>query len=84
MLLVDDILLKPFVSVLDALHSMAVDELYDVEGIRADIKENQLLYELGERSEAEYERRRAELERELEVAQAARDTLDGKVEVMSG
>jgi hypothetical protein len=84
MLLVDDVLLKPFVSVLDALHSMAIEELYDVEAIRDDLKENQLLYELGERSEAEYERRRAALENELEIARAARETLAGKVEVKSG
>ena len=62
---------------------MAIEEMYDIEEIRADLKENQLLYELGERSEAEYERRRAALEHELDVARAAREALEGKVEVKS-
>ena len=53
MLLVDDLLLKPFVSLLNTLHSMAVEELHDLDAIRDALKENQLLYELGERSEAE-------------------------------
>ena len=45
------------------------------------IKENQLLYEIGERSEEEYRERREELELELEVAEQARDNLSGRVEV---
>ena len=82
MILVDDLLLKPFVSLLDVLHSMALDELYDVAAIQDDIKENQLLYELGERSEWEYERRKADLESQLEVARDVHDRLrNGKVEV---
>lgn len=75
---VDDLLVKPFVTVLDVLHAMAVDELYDVEEIRNDLKENQLLYELGERSQAEYERRKADLEAELDAAETARDQLRNK------
>lgn len=83
--LVDDLLVRPFVYVLDALHALALNEMYDVEEIRDRIKENRLLYELGERSESEYEIRSRELERELEVAEAAREQLQGKsIEVRDG
>jgi hypothetical protein len=82
MLLVDDLLLKPFVSLLDILQAMVLEELHDVEEIRDDIKENQLLYELGERSQAEYERRKAELETSLQVAEQVREKLiSGNIEV---
>lgn len=82
MILVDDLLFKPFVSLLDILHSMALEEMYDVEAIQDEIKENRLLYELGERSEWEYERRKADLESQLEVAEDVHDRLrSGKVEV---
>ncbi|RBI59048.1 gas vesicle protein GvpG [halophilic archaeon] len=82
MILVDDLLVKPFVSLLDILHAMAVEEMYDVEAIQDDIKENRLLYELGERPEWEYERRKADLEAQLETAEEVRERLrNGKVEV---
>lgn len=76
--LVDDLLFRPFVTILDVIHATAVEELYDIEGIRADLKENQLLYELGERPQEEYERRKAELEADLEAAEAAREQLRSK------
>ena len=76
--IVDDLLVRPFVSILDALHALAVQELYDVEEIRDEMKENRLLYELGERSEAEYERERRRLEEELEIAEQAREQLRNK------
>lgn len=81
MLLVDDLLLKPFVSLLNTLHSMAIEEMYDVKAIRDELKENQLLYELGERSEETYRTNRRELEAQLEVAEAAHESLSGRVEV---
>lgn len=84
MLLVDDILVKPFVSLLNVLHDMAIEELYDVESIQDDLKENQLLYELGERSPEEYERRKAKLEEELRLAERAREQLSGRVQVVQG
>jgi hypothetical protein len=56
--------------------------MYDVEGLEAELKENQLLYELGERSEAEYRRRKDELEAELETAREVHEQLSsGRVEV---
>lgn len=84
MILVDDLLVKPFVSLLNVLHDMAIEEMYDVESIQDDLKENQLLYELGERSPEEYEDRKAELEEELELAERAREQLSGRVEVVQG
>lgn len=78
MFILDDLLIKPFVSILDALHTLAMNEVYDVEEIQNQLKENQLLYELGERSEAEYEERRRELEEELEIAEAAHEQLNNK------
>ncbi|WP_435076949.1 gas vesicle protein GvpG [Halococcus sp. AFM35] len=81
MLLVDDLLLRPIIMVGNVIHSMAIEEMYDVEAIQDDIKENRLLYEIGDRSEGEYERRREELRTQLEVAREARETLTNKVEV---
>ncbi|MEA1931497.1 MAG: protein gvpG [Euryarchaeota archaeon] len=82
MFVIDDLLINPFVSILEAVHSMAISELYDTAAIKNEIKENRLLYELGERSEAEYERRNEELETQLEIAREAHEQTRGKVEVM--
>ncbi len=82
MFVLDDLLFRPVVGVVDALHTLALDELYDVDGIEDDLKENQLLYELGERSEEEYERRKEELEAELEIAREVHEELtSGRVQV---
>lgn len=82
MLLVDDLLVKPFVSLLDILHAMVLEDLHDVDALRDDIKENQLLYELGERSEDKYERRKAELETKLQTAEQVHEKLlKGNIEV---
>lgn len=78
MIIIDDLLVRPFVSILDAIHTLALSEAYDVEEIENELKENQLLYELGERSETEYERRREELEEELEIAELAHEQLRNK------
>ena len=81
MFVVDDLLVRPFVSLLNVVHTMAIEEFYDTEAIRDDIKENRLLFEIGERSREAYEERRAELERQLDVAEQARENLQGKVEI---
>ena len=82
MFVVDDLLVRPFVGLLDVLHTMALDEMYDVESIRDDVKENRLLYELGEIPREEYERRDEELRDELEFAERVREELaSGKIEV---
>jgi len=82
MILVDDLLLKPFVSLLDILHAVVLDELHDVGTIRDEIEENQLLYELGERSESEYETQKSKLEAELQIAEEVHQKLiSGNIEV---
>ena len=78
MFIVDDLLVRPFVSLLNVVQAMAVEELYDTEAIRDDIKENRLLFEVGERSREEYEERRSNLEQQLDVAEQARENLQGK------
>lgn len=80
-LLVDDLLVKPFVGLLDVLHTMAVEERYDEAAVKDELKENQLLYELGERSEPEYRERKRELEAELQAAREAKAQLRNRVEV---
>jgi hypothetical protein len=79
--ILDDLLINPWLSLARVLRSTAIQEAYDLEAIQDDIKENQLLYEIGERSEEEYRERREELELELEVAEQARENLSGRVEV---
>lgn len=82
MILVDDLLLRPLVSIADVLHSLAVSEMYDIAGIQDELKETHLLYELGELSHEEYEAQKATLEARLEVAEEAHERLrSGKVEV---
>jgi hypothetical protein len=81
MFVVDDLLLRPLLSVLNVIHAMAIEEMYDTGAIRDEMKENRLLYELGELSEMEYEQRRADLESQLDVAERAREQLSGQVEV---
>lgn len=79
--IIDDLLFRPFVTLADIIRSTAIDELYDIDEIQDDIKENRLLYELGECSHEEYDQRRLELERQLDVAEQARKTISGKVKV---
>ncbi|ADB61250.1 protein gvpG [Haloterrigena sp. SYSU A558-1] len=82
MFILDDLLIRPFVGIVDTLHTMALSEMYDIEALEAELKENQLLYELGERSEEEYRRRKDELEEEIEIARDVHERLaSGRVEV---
>jgi hypothetical protein len=81
MFIVDDLLMKPFVSLLDILQTMALGEMYDAEAIRDDIKENQLLYEIGERRKEEYQQRKQELEAELAMAEQIQSQMPDKMEV---
>ncbi|MEF8772192.1 gas vesicle protein GvpG [Halodesulfurarchaeum sp.] len=81
MLLVDDLLIRPFISILETLQTLALKEMYDIESIQDDLKENQLLYELGERTKAEYEQQKAELESELKIAESIQKQMNGRIEV---
>ncbi|WP_121744352.1 gas vesicle protein GvpF [Natronorubrum halophilum] len=84
MFILDDLLIRPFVGIVDTLHTMAISEMYDIEALEDELKENQLLYELGERSDEEYRRRKDELEAELEIARDVHERLaSGRVEVKS-
>lgn len=69
MLLLDDLLIKPFVSLLDILHSMVIQERYDVDSLRDELKENRLLYEIGDKTQNEYETRKIMLESQLKTAE---------------
>lgn len=82
MILVDDLLVRPFMGFLGILHDMAIREAYDLEAIREEIKENQLLYEIGDRPEEEYRERKDDLEGRLNLAQEAHEQLQGKAEVI--
>lgn len=78
---VDDLLVRPFMGLMNILHDMAIRELYDLEDIRNRLKETQLLYELGELEQEEYDRQREALNEELEEAEAAHERLSDKVVV---
>jgi hypothetical protein len=58
---------------MEQLREFAFKELYNPEKIRGQIKENRLLYELGEVSLKEYERKNAELLRKLQLAQRSEE-----------
>jgi hypothetical protein len=81
MIVVDDLLVRPFVSLLGILRSVALNELYDVEELRDELKENQLLYEIGERTQEEYERRKNEIELRIALAEQVRSQVRGRVEI---
>jgi ElaB/YqjD/DUF883 family membrane-anchored ribosome-binding protein len=81
MLIVDDLLVRPFFSLLDILHAMTLRELYDTEALRDELKENELLYEIGERSKEEYEAERERIESELEAAEELEEQISGRIEV---
>jgi type II secretory pathway component PulL len=81
MILVDDLLITPFLSILDIVQTMALNELYDLEQLQDDRKENQLLFEIGERDRETYERRKAELEAQIEAARRVRSQVQGRFEI---
>lgn len=81
MFVLDDLLLRPFVGLLQTLRVTALNELYDLDDINDRLKENQLLYELGERSRTEYERERTQLERERVVAERIHEQVGARVQV---
>ena len=90
--LVDDIFLRmlgisipPFdmIWLFETIRDFAVREAYDPEKIGNAIKENQMLYELGEITKDEYERKHAELTEMLKLAQRAREMdLERRVDIL--
>ncbi len=84
MFVLDDLLFRPFVGIVNALHTMALDELYDINALQDELKENQLLYELGERDRETYEHEKETIEAEIEFAREVHEQLSsGRVEVKS-
>ncbi len=84
MFVLDDLLFRPFVGIVNALHTMALDEMYDIDALQDELKENQLLYELGERDRETYEREKETIEAEIEFAREVHEQLSsGRVEVKS-
>ena len=81
MFILDDLLVRPFISLVGILQATALNELFDRSELQDQLKENQLLYELGERSESEYQARKAEIEAELELAAEVQEQISGRVEV---
>ncbi len=90
--IIDDIFLRmlgisipPFdmLWVLETVQDFAVREVYDPEKISGSIKENLMLYELGEITKEEHERVNAELLEALEIAKRARETkLEDRIDIL--
>lgn len=84
MFLLDDILLRSLgvtvpgldlIWVLERVGNHAKAELYDPAKISDELKENRLLYELGEKSVKEYKARHEELNEKLLVANEVREKM---------
>ena len=90
--IIDDIFLRmlgisipPFdmIWLFEQIRDLAVREAYDPEKIGNAIKENQMLFELGEITKEEYERKHAELTEMLKIAQRAREMkLERRVDIL--
>lgn len=74
---VDDIFLRmmgisipPFdmIWLVEQIRDYAYGEMYDVDEINSQLKENRLLYEFGEITEEEYEKKNGELNHKLKIA----------------
>ncbi len=59
----------PWSMFLSRLQDIAYSQMYDAQALKDKIRENQMLYELGEISEGEYEENNEELLRKLELAE---------------
>lgn len=82
MFLLDDMLLRaigvsiPGLDLIDTferIHGFALKEMYDLDKINGQIKENRLLFEMGERTKEEYERINRELLGKREIAEKIRE-----------
>ncbi len=93
MFIIDDIVLRslgisilPFdiFSLIELIADFAYKEAYDPKKIRDMIKENRLLFELGEKSQEEYERTDSDLKAKLELGIKAREMkLDQKIDALN-
>ncbi len=92
MFILDDIILRtlgfslqPFdmIWLLELLRDYSLKEKYDIKKINNKIKENRLLFELGELNEAAYKEKHELLMQELQMAQEITETLSN-VSVVEG
>lgn len=81
MFLIDDITIGPMVSLFKYLRDFALMEMYDPGKLNDRMKENRLLYELGEITREEYEQTNAQLVEKLEIATKVRSEMDPNVQV---
>ncbi|MBU2497206.1 MAG: hypothetical protein KJ767_04060 [Nanoarchaeota archaeon] len=78
-------LLNPniYMLVLNSMKDYALKELYPIEKIQNQIKENRLLYEFGEISKEDYKNKEAELIEKLRIAQKVREMrVDSKIDIL--
>ena len=84
MFILDDVVLRalgfslqPFdmIWILELIRDYGLKEKYDIKKINGQIKENQLLLELGELGEAAYKEKHESLMQQLEMAQEIEETL---------
>ena len=69
---------------IETIRDIAIKEAYDPEKIGDAIKENQMLYELGEITKEEHERKHAELTEMLKLAQRAREMdLERRIDILN-
>lgn len=81
MFLIDDITIGPMVSLFKYIQDFALMEMYDPGKINDRIKENRLLYELGEITREEYEKANAQLLEKLETVTKVRSGMDPNVQI---
>lgn len=93
MFLIDDLLLrglglsiKPFdmLWLLELMRDYALKEKYNIKRINNQIKENRLLFEIGEVTEEEYQEKNAILLEELEKAKSIMENLSKDVQIQEG
>ncbi|MDI6860323.1 MAG: gas vesicle protein GvpG [Methanocellales archaeon] len=81
---IDDVILAPFklfTQVLEKIRDMAYVETYDLEGVKLEMEANEELYETGEITREEYEKRKSELMKKLERAERLEEALKGDREL---
>lgn len=91
--LIDDLILRMFgisipsfdlIWLLEQIRDLAIRDMYDPEKISDRIKENSILYELGEITKEEYEQARDELMDKLKLARRVRETnLEHRVDILN-
>lgn len=93
MFFIDDFLLstlgislKPFDAIwlLELIRDYALKEKYNIRKINNKIKENRLLFEIGETTEEEYKKRHELLLEELERANEIMENLSNDVKIQEG